>query len=396
MSPQELLDFVDVQLLTLPPIAIFLVALLLSILIGRYSPGLLGLILRRLSSQQGMVAYNNLILPIKGTVKTAGTLLLVSLSMVWLEAASPNLYGFFRPLVDLATIVSVAWLTSRLFRQFVRSYGIALVRRLGREVDELLLVFETLANVIIGFVALLAFAQSQRFNLVGLIASLGISGIALGLAAQKILEQLLSTLVLYLDRPFVPGEYIRQGDRQLCRVESIGLRSTKLRTAAKSTLIIVPNSKLVNEEIENVSRAKKVMVMLYMDFLKPLTEEDAALVRQVVTRSTNSLFGIDPGSTQISFPGLAEFSRDSPRHGASSGGGKDRSQKDSVAANQSQSRTERARVTFFILGSSENSIELRKRLLELANDNIASQLLEYGIEFTLQDPTIYVESPVTL
>ncbi|PSN10016.1 mechanosensitive ion channel protein MscS, partial [filamentous cyanobacterium CCP5] len=215
---RDLLTTVDIQLLALPPLAVFLVALLLALLVGRYTPGLLGLIIQRVSPQQGTTVFNNLILPIKGTVKLAGTLLLVSLSMVWLQAASAGLYGFFRPLVDLATIASVAWLASRLFRQFVRSYGIAMLRRLGREVDELLLVFETVANVIIGFIAVLAFAQSQQFNLVGLIASLGISGIALGLAAQKILEQLLSTLVLYLDRPFVPGEYIRQGDRQLCRV----------------------------------------------------------------------------------------------------------------------------------------------------------------------------------
>ncbi|MBE9111528.1 mechanosensitive ion channel [Nodosilinea sp. LEGE 07298] len=369
---RDLLNTVDIQLLALPPLAVFLVALLLALLIGRYTPGLIGLIIQRLSPQQGATVYNNLILPIKGTVKTAGTLLLVSLSMVWLQAASAGLYGFFRPLVDLATIASVAWLASRLFRQFVRVYGIKMVRRLGREVDELLLVFETLANVVIGFIAVLAFAQSQQFNLVGLIASLGISGIALGLAAQKILEQLLSTLVLYLDRPFVPGEYIRQGDRQLCRVESIGLRSTKLRTAAKSTLIIVPNSKLVNEEIENVSRAKKVMVMLFMDFVRSLREEDAALVKQVVTRSTESLFGIDPGSTSISFPAATEP--------AKNGG---------FAASH-------ARVTFFILGSSESSIELRKRLLEMANESIVKELQAYGIDFTLQEPTVYVESPVTL
>jgi small-conductance mechanosensitive channel len=369
---RDLLNTVDIQLLALPPLAVFLVALLLALLIGRYTPGLIGLLIQRFSPQQGATVYNNLILPIKGTVKTAGTLLLVSLSMVWLQAASTGLYGFFRPLVDLATIASVAWLASRLFRQFVRVYGIKMVRRLGREVDELLLVFETLANVVIGFIAVLAFAQSQQFNLVGLIASLGISGIALGLAAQKILEQLLSTLVLYLDRPFVPGEYIRQGDRQLCRVESIGLRSTKLRTAAKSTLIIVPNSKLVNEEIENVSRAKKVMVMLFMDFVRSLREEDAALVKQVVTRSTESLFGIDPGSTNISFPAATEPSKN---------GG--------FAASH-------ARVTFFILGSSESSIELRKRLLEMANESIVKELQAYGIDFTLQEPTVYVESPVTL
>jgi MscS family membrane protein len=368
---EELLGSVAIQMPQSPPLVAFLVALLLAILVGRYTPGLIGLFVRRFSPGQQNTAYDNLITPIKGAFKAAGTLLLISLSMVWLQAGYPAIYGFFRPFVDLATIISVAWLTSRLFRQFVRIYGIDLLRRMGREVDELLLVFETLANVIIGFVAVLVFAQTQRFNLIGLIASLGIGGIAIGLAAQRILEQLLGTVVLYLDRPFVPGEYIRHKDG-LCRVESIGLRSTKLRTAAKSTLIIVPNSQLVNEEIENVSRAKKVMVMLYLDFLKSLGEEDAALVKQVVTRSTNSLFGIDPGSTSISFTPTAE------------------------SADNGHFASTRARVTFFILGSNDNSIQLRKRLLELANDSVATQLRGYGIEFTVQDPTVYVESPVTL
>jgi MscS family membrane protein len=367
----ELLNTVNIELPKSPPFMSFLIALLLAILIGRYTPAIIGLLVRRFSPGQKNTIYDNLIAPIKGAFKAAGTFLLISLSMVWLQESYPFVYAFFRPFVDLATIISVAWLASRLFRQFVRIYGIDLLRRMGREVDELLLVFETLANVIIGFIAVLAFAQTQRFNLVGLIASLGIGGIAIGLAAQRILEQLLGTLVLYLDRPFVPGEYIRHGN-ELCRVESIGLRSTKIRTAAKSTLIIVPNSQLVNEEIENVSRAKKVMVMLYLDFLKPLAEEDAALVKQVVTRSTNSLFGIDPGSTSINFTPTTESTRNG------------------------HFESNRARVTFFILGSNDNSIELRKRLLELANDNVANQLREYGIEFTMQDPTVYVESPVTL
>lgn len=371
MTLENLLKTVEIQLPDFPPFVASLVVLLLALLVGRYTPGAIGLIVRRFSPGNGKTVFENLIAPIQGAFKSAGTLLLISLSMVWLRDDYPSIYAFFRPFVDLATIISVALLASRLFRQFVRIYGIELLRRMGREVDELLLVFETLANVIIGFVAVLVFAQTQRFNLIGLIASLGIGGIAIGLAAQRILEQLLGTVVLYLDRPFVPGEYIRHGG-ELCRVESIGLRSTKLRTAAKSTLIIVPNSQLVNEEIENVSRAKKVMVMLYLDFLRPLGEEDAALVKQVVTRSTNSLFGIDPGSTSISFTPTAE------------------------SADNGHFASIRARVTFFILGSNDNSIQLRKRLLELANDNIASQLREYGIEFAVQDPTVYVESPVTL
>ncbi|MGJ3244796.1 MAG: mechanosensitive ion channel family protein [Elainellaceae cyanobacterium] len=356
---------VEMGLLNLPRPAIFLIFVFFSWLIGRYTPGIIWLIIHRFSPQQVASIYDNLVDPVKGSLRTAGTLILISLSMVWIEDY-PSVYGFAKPFVDLAIIISVAWFLSRIFRQFVRIYGIEILKRLGLEVDELLLVVETIANIIIGVFAALAFAQSQQFNLIGLLASLGIGGLAIAFAAQKILEQLLSTVVLYLDRPFIPGDYIRLANGQLGRVESIGLRSTKVRASAKNTLFIYPNSTLISMEIENITRAKKVMVLLYLDFDQMLDDESCALVREVVSESTNSVFGIDPGSTNISF------------------------------ISNNGSKASRARVTFFILGSSENSIQLRKRLLELANQTISEKLASFGIEFKTQDPTVYVESPVTI
>jgi hypothetical protein len=108
------------------------------------------------------------------------------------------------------------------------------------------------------------------------------------------------------------------------------------------------------------------MVLLYLDFTKILGERERALVEQVVEDSTNALFGIDPGSTRVSL-----FETDN-KPGT------------------------RARVSFFILGSSEDSIELRKRLLELANEPISKKLAGYGIEFSSTEPTVYVDSPVTI
>ncbi len=346
-------------------VVFFLFFVLLSLLIGRYTPFLVRLIIQKFSPKQVASIYENLITPLEDLFRITGTLILISISLSFLSNYK-GIYNFLKFFIDLSVISSFAWLCSRLFRQFVRFYGIDLIRKLGRQVDELLLVVETIANVIIGFLAVVAFAQSQEVNLVGLLASLGIGGLAIAFAAQKTLEQLLGTCVLYLDRPFIPGEYIRLPSGLFGRVESIGLRSTKIRTAAKSTLMIVPNSIMASLEIENVTRGKKIMVLLYLDFLKVLEDSEQALVEQVVKESTDALFGIDPGSTKISL---------FPREG-----------KDGI----------RARVTFFILGSSENSIELRKRLLELANETITSQLSNYGIEFTVQEPTIYVESPVTI
>jgi MscS family membrane protein len=374
MDWQSILEGLSLEsLLTDPPVVVvFLLLVLIALIVGRWTPNIVRFGVSRFFPKPAVEGYDNLVEPVHGAFRSAGTLILLSLALGVLEAEYAAAHSLLAPLMDLMVIGSVAWLVSRLFRQVFRVYGVELLKRVGLEVDEMLLVFETIANVMIGFIAVLVFAQSQRFNLVGLFASLGIGGLAIAFAAQKILEQLLSTIVLYLDRPFIPGEYIRMGDGQLGRVESIGLRSTKIRTAAKSTLIILPNSTLISMEIENVSRAKKVMVMLYLDFTRSLSDEDAALVKQVITQSTNAVYGIDPGSTSIAFT----------PEGTNNG--------------TPGQRMRRARITFFILGSSDNSIELRKRLLELANETIAKRLDSYGIRFTTQDPTVYVESPVTL
>ncbi|MEM9803707.1 MAG: mechanosensitive ion channel domain-containing protein [Cyanobacteria bacterium P01_D01_bin.56] len=374
MTVSNFLEVLQIELPGLPEVPklfVFLISILIAAIVGRCTPSFVRFTVNYFSKTQSNDVYENLVHPLHGAFRAADTFLLISLSLAWLRADYPTLYNFLRPIVNLGVIGSIAWLVSRLFSQLLRVYGIDLLRRLGREVNELLLVLETIINILIGFIAVLAFAQSQDFNLIGLMASLGIGGLAIAFAAQKVLEQLISTVVLYLDRPFVPGDYIRVSLNPHAadvygRIESIGLRSTKLRTSAKSTLVIIPNNTLANLDIENVTRGKKVMVMLYLDFEELLDEQSVALVKQVVTQSTESLLGIDPGSTNISF------------------------------VSNGQSDQTQARVTFFILGSNEDSIQLRKRLLELASEKIAKRLDSYDIRFSVEEPTIYVESPVTI
>ena len=349
---------------------IFFLFVFLSLLAGRYTTSLVKAIIRKLTPDRFSIIYDKLITPLEKLIKITGTLILISICLNFIREYQA-IYEIAKFFLDLAVIISVAWLVSRFIRQLIRVYGIDTIRKLGLEIDEMLLVFETIINIVIGFVAVITFAQNQNINLVGLLAGVGIGGAAIAFASQKTIEQLIGTLVLYLDRPFIPGDYIRvslnpHAEEVYGRIESIGLRSTKLRTVAKSTLVIIPNSILANLDIENITRGKKVMVLLYLDFLKVLEEREQALVEQVVNESTNALFGIDPGSTKL------KLFKPEDKPGT------------------------RARVTFFILGSSENSIQLRKRLLELANKTISKQLSEYEIAFVMQEPTIYVESPVTI
>ena len=344
----------------------FFIFICVSMLVGRFTPNFINLIIKQFSSRRQLAKISeNLIQPLEDLFKLTGTLIFINLSLPLLEKFQ-KIYDLLQVFIDLAVILSLAYLTARLFQQFIRVYGIDLVGKFGRGVNELLLVIEMIVNLTIGFIAVVALAQILEFNLVGLLAGAGLGGLAIVFAAQKTLEQILGTVVLFLDRPFIAGEYIRLRKDLFGRVESIGLRSTKIRTAAKGTLVIIPNSIMASIEIENVTRGKKLMILLYLDFVKVLEATEQALIEQVVKESTNSLFGIDPGSTKIT------FFQPEDKPGT------------------------RARVTFFILGSSENSLQLRKRLLEIANQKISKQLSNVGITFTMQEPTIYVESPVTI
>ncbi|CDM94645.1 MAG: mechanosensitive ion channel [Limnospira sp. PMC 1291.21] len=363
--------FEIIQEYSIPKPLIFIIFVLISCLIGKYTPSLIQYIIRRAIPINGKEISENFVRPIQQPFRMVGIFTLISMSMIWLEE-NRALYRFIRPFVSLALIASIAWLASRLFRQLVRIYGIPIIRKYGMEVDETFLVFETIANVLIGFTAAIAFAQSQQLPLGALVAGASVSGLAVAFAAQSTLEQILGTIVLRLDRPFVRGEYIRlpkRGDDLegiYGRVESIGLRSTKIRIAAKGTLAIIPNSNLMRLAIENISRGKKVMVLLYLDFITQLDDREQALVEQAIKECTDSVFGIDPGSTQISL------------------------------FNYGETGNLRARVTFFILGSSENAISLRKSLLASTNQSLTERLKRYGIKYNMQEPNIYVESPVTI
>jgi MscS family membrane protein len=363
-STQKLLIAIGIKL------GIFLLFIFFSVIFGKSVPRFLNLLIRRVSPPPIYQFYNNIFTPLEKILGIFTTLILVSVCLNFIQEYT-GFYQFFKFFSQLSIAVSCAVLISGIFRTFLRVYGIDLIRKFGLEVDELLLVFETIANIVIGFFVAVAFAQSQNVNLIGLVAGLGIGGIAVAFASQKTLEQIFGTVVIYLDRPYTPGEYIRvnlssQGIL-FARVEAIGLRSTKLRTLAKSTLVVVPNSTMASADIENVTQGKKVMVLLYLDFARQLEKSEQALLEKVIKESTNTLFGIDPNSTKINlFP------------------------------HEDDPQKVRARVSFFILGSNESSLEFRKRLLELANDSISKKLESHNIQFTMQEPTLYLDSPVPI
>ena len=102
--------------------------------------------------------------------------------------------------------------------------------------------------------AAMVIMQTLGFSISGLLAMGGIGGIALGFASKDLLSNFFGGLVIYLDRPFSIGDWIRSPDRSIeGTVEKIGWRITQIRNF-ESRPIYVPNSVFTNIIVENPSR----------------------------------------------------------------------------------------------------------------------------------------------
>ena len=96
--------------------------------------------------------------------------------------------------------------------------------------------------------------QLFGYSISGLLAFGGIGGIAVGFAAKDLLANFFGGLMIYLDRPFSVGEWIRSPDKEIeGTVEDIGWRLTRIRTFDKRPLYI-PNSVFASISVENPSR----------------------------------------------------------------------------------------------------------------------------------------------
>lgn len=102
--------------------------------------------------------------------------------------------------------------------------------------------------------AVLLVLQNAGYNVAGLLAGLGIGGLAVALAAKETLANLFGSVAVLMDRTFQVGDNIKQGDVTGV-VERIGLRSTRVRTA-DGYIVSIPNQLITNAPVTNMGPAR--------------------------------------------------------------------------------------------------------------------------------------------
>lgn len=190
------------------------------------------------------------------------TYLIILVSLVLISESLNNFYQIFESFDTSKAIyplilVLISWTLLRILDNYYRNKSF--LKNL-KEGDDPIVVENTyeitirIFKIIVIVITVLTLMQEFGLSISGLLAFGGVGGLVLGLAAKDLLSNFFGSLMLYFDKPFKVGEFIKSPDRNIEGiVENIGWRLTVIRTFSKNVLYI-PNSAFSNIIVENATR----------------------------------------------------------------------------------------------------------------------------------------------
>lgn len=166
-----------------------------------------------------------------------------------------------------------------------------------------------LVTVVVAITILVAGGDRIGLPAYSVIAGLGVGGLAVALAAQQTLANLLGSLIIMFEKPFAVGHTIKFKDIE-GTVENVGFRSTRIRTTSNS-LVTIPSSQLVDSPIDNMAlrQYRQVKTILNLNYDTPVVKIENFIdgIKHILmthpdTRKDNIqavLFDLGPDSVDI-------------------------------------------------------------------------------------------------
>jgi len=154
--------------------------------------------------------------------------------------------------LEVAFWVAAIWLAFRLVDVMAASMSRVADRTSSKLDDQLIPLIRRTLKLVVAVTAGVMIVQNLGYSVTSLVASLGVGGLALALAARDTVANLFGSLVIFTDRPFQIGDWISFGSVE-GTVEEVGIRTTTVRRFDKAS-VMVPNSIFSTEAITNHSR----------------------------------------------------------------------------------------------------------------------------------------------
>ena len=221
-----------------------------------------------------------------------------------------DIFGSIDTIRDVAILWVLVWFALR-FTRYIEDHVVSgehgstpVDTTTARAVGKLIRASLIITGILLGL-------QAFGFSISGVLAFGGIGGIAVGFAARDLLANFFGALMIFLDRPFSVGDWVRSPDRDIeGTVEEIGWRLTRIRTFDKRPLYI-PNSVFASLAVENPSRMANRRIyetigLRYADIhtMQAVVEEVEAMLRgheAIDTSQTLMVNFVSFGASSIDF-----------------------------------------------------------------------------------------------
>ena len=214
---------------------------------------LIGLALSRIFSSPEREIYPLIKNVFTGPLVLISILILTQEVIVKLGAGAYAQEAMKAQTLNTIAVVWVVWAILNLFKKYQQS-KLTAVGRPGAA--KLMQPLTTLFKILTLVFGLLFWLNNIGVNITTVLAGLGVGGLAVALALQKPLEDMMGALTIFTQATIRVGDFVRYGT-EMGTVEDIGLRTTRLRTLT-NTVVSVPNARVASVETENLSYRTKI------------------------------------------------------------------------------------------------------------------------------------------
>jgi small-conductance mechanosensitive channel len=201
--------------------------------------------------------------------------------------------------------LGLAWLVAVFLTRvgvFIVDHGFRDARPLKKQFVGVM--FRIATIIIVTAIAVVAL-QRLGVPVTGLIAGLGVGGLAIALAAQSTLENFIGGIILYADQPVKVGDFCKFGDRRGV-VEDVGLRSVKIRTLDR-TIVTIPNADFAKLQLENLAERDRVLLRENLRLRYETTREQLQGVMSELESMLKDNERIAEEPLRVRFTGFGEY-----------------------------------------------------------------------------------------
>jgi MscS family membrane protein len=235
--------------------------------------------------------------------------------LIWVLVVNGSI-DFISPTVTMRAIaqshvimtIAVTWVIMRVIDYLIDRYALR-VRKSGRAGAVALL--KPLRNVIktvIAIAAVLVILDNIGFRVTTILAGLGVGSLAVALAAQKTLEDVIGAITLYTSQPVRIGDFGRFGST-MGTVEDIAMRSTRIRTL-DNTIVSIPNAEFSKLNIENFTKREKIWYHPRISLTYATTQGQIRAVIAEVEKLLRAHSKVLQDITRVRFAEMNDYSLD--------------------------------------------------------------------------------------